>query len=503
MVNLDNLAFALAEHGLISARLQEAARTVDGLSFAYYGHYDHSTGNPHRQTNKKGHRGALCSDSAGRLAQLKGSYLSRLFGSPVRLMKSHPDTTRRTILFLITVVLFGAWGVILTRLNEDDILGKSINVQFFHAHVPTTTSGKEAEEGIKPFLAARSGTYVASFAQDDTLPFLERLSSIAAGRSSLFLVYHKVDSKVETPQRPAEAVPLQKLPLNYVEVVYFHPLARRWIFTACDPEVDLTSVEIISTACAGPSVQSIETDAQDLISLSSAAFQIVSDEHSDDDTVLPVSITSNECSPSDTTDTLRVANSNAARQKCSLSGGKCAAPDKVLGLGRQCLCPSGQYGIFCTEHVGTSCPTLEVLNMASDDTPGAAKFLEFEKHPFTLVKDERGVGNTPIWERRFKGNIDRIERRGGTHWTITRNLEQTDIYHTIAIAEASAPVAGAGTGPGYVSTNAGLSMKIQPPPAGLVFHEPKMGAWGTQLDYDRPFTSHKFHCKTASVSGQL
>ena len=150
-------------------------------------------------------------------------------------------------------------------------------------------------------------------------------------------------------------------------------------------------------------------------------------------------------------------------------------PRKDPGLGRRCLYPPRESGQSCAEPVGTACPTLEVRHTTTQENPRAAQSLEWEKLPFKLVKDKRGVGNSPIWERSFQGNVDRIERRGETHWAITRSLELMDMVHTLAMAKEPAPTV-ADTRLGGANAYAGLSMILQPLPAGLVFREPKMEA---------------------------
>ena len=104
------------------------------------------------------------------------------------------------------------------------------------------------------------------------------------------------------------------------------------------------------------------------------------------------------------------------------------------------------------------------------------------EYPFKLAEDKRDVRNLPVWEQSFQGNVDQIEWRGGTHWAIAHSLELMDMVHTVAMSKEPAPTI-ADTHLGGANTNNGLSMSLQPPTAGLVFHEPKMEAWGTQPDY--------------------
>eukprot|EP00571_Detonula_confervacea_P012768 CAMPEP_0172300086 /NCGR_PEP_ID=MMETSP1058-20130122/2260_1 /TAXON_ID=83371 /ORGANISM="Detonula confervacea, Strain CCMP 353" /LENGTH=1224 /DNA_ID=CAMNT_0013009771 /DNA_START=28 /DNA_END=3702 /DNA_ORIENTATION=+ len=499
VVNLDNLAFALAEHGLISDRLQDAARFVDGLGFCYYNVHN-GNNSDHRRTKKRS-RGGSCTSSAGRLAQLKGSYLSRLFQSPVQCMKNHPDGTRRSTLFIMTVTLFGCWGYILSGLNTNDFLCKSLDVEFFHAHV-LASSAAEEEDGIKPFLASRSGTYIAVFAGDDgngQLSFLDRLSNIfvTGGKSDLLLAYRKADPKVEVPVELSMA-PVSRIPQAYVPVVFYDPLVKRWIFASCDPDTDFLRDKV----CSGPQVHSIETDTMDLTMLSSAAFHIVDDNPTAASMALPATVTCNECGRQEEgAGGLRSVESSSAAVgglTCGLSGGECSPPQENLGFARQCLCPPGQYGLFCQDHYGTLCPILEILFKENlDEPPVAAHFLKWEERSFSLLQNQYGVGNTPIWERQYgsKGYTDRVEWRGGTHWTITRRQDTLKTSHTIAIAEGASAMGGGAMIPGGASSSNGVAFNVQPPPAGLMFHLPKSAAWGTQPDFFRPFASYKFHCK--------
>jgi len=132
VVNLDNLAFALAEHGLISDRLQVAAIFVGGLGYTYPCHRSNDNNRRTRNRSREG-----CSPS--QLAHIKGSFIVRLFSSPARYVKNHPDYTRRTTLFIMAATLYGCWFVILAGLNNGQFLCKSLNIDFFHAHISVNT----------------------------------------------------------------------------------------------------------------------------------------------------------------------------------------------------------------------------------------------------------------------------------------------------------------------------------------------------------------------------
>lgn len=383
-------------------------------------------------------------------------------------------------------------------LSNGHYLCKSLDVEFFHAHVPVSTAA-EAEDGIKPFLASRSGTYIATFIEDDDQPFLDRLSNIVTGKSNLFLAYRKVDPIVELPSEQS-LVPTMRLPLEDVEVLFYDPMMKRWIFTSCDPDTDLLRDRV----CAGPQVHSVETDALDLTTLSSAAFHIVDENENPDaaSMALPASITCNECGPQQ-----GAAGPGSVKQAvvtCGPSGGVCSPPEENLGFARQCLCPPGQYGLFCQDHYGTYCPTLEIVLVEGvDEPPGSVRFQTWEERDFTLLQGQRGVGNTPIWERHFgsKGYTDRVEWRGGTHWTITRSQDILKISHTIAMAEDTS--VGGGTIPVGETSGGAVSLNIHPRPAGLTFHAPKSAAWGPQPDFYRPFAAYQVRCKTAPLVTKL
>jgi len=522
VVNLDNLAFALAEHGLISDTLQDAARFVDGLGFAYHDGDNDGGGDraADRRAKKRSGRGSPCTDSAGRLARLKGSFVSRLLGSPARCARAHPDGIRRTTLLVMTLTLFGCWGWILLGL-EDGIEGvgadsprRSVRVEFYHAHVPANTA-QEAEGGIKPFLVSRSGTYIAAFVEyeeeeNDALPsFWNRVvdasTGKSAGKKNLFLAYRKADPKVEpsAPRTQAEAAmpSVARLPSNYDDVLFYDMNTRRWVFATCDPGTDLRGD---ARACAGPRVRSMETDSTDFTALSSSSFVVI-DENGDElsSAPLPATVTSTECRSmgGDSSDELDHG------MTCGISGGTCSEPRAEWGYARTCDCPPGQYGARCQDHYGTSCPILEVVLLEGVDEPaGSMHFQRWEQREFTLKEDQRGVGNTPVWERRYgsKGFTDRLDWRGGEYWTVTRHQDFLDKSHSLAVAkgDGSAMVdVGEGMLPGRAGGNVvnNAAFNVQPPPAGLVFHAPKAAAWGTQPDFYRPYASYQFRCKAASL----
>jgi len=212
VVNLDNLAFALAEHGLISDRLQAAAIFVGGLGYTYPCH--RNSDDDHR-TRKRSRGG--CSPS--QLAHMKGSFMGRLFSSPARYVKNHPDYPRRTTLFIMAATLYGCWFLILAGLNNGQFLCKSLNVDFFHAHISVNTR-EQMEQGIKPFLASRSGLYVWIPQEDD------KQSSFLASMKNLFtgnvqtLSYRKVDKRVESPEHSLSKHAHGRIPFDYVDIVY-------------------------------------------------------------------------------------------------------------------------------------------------------------------------------------------------------------------------------------------------------------------------------------------
>lgn len=499
VVNLDNLAFALAEHGLISDRLQDAAQFIDGLGFAYHDHQNlSSTG---RRRAMKGNRGGGASCSPGRVAQLKGSYISRLFGSPYRFAKKRPDGIRRTTLLIMTLTLFGCWGWILLGLNEVADLPNSIDVDFFHAHVEVA-SRADAEEGLKPFLASRDGNYVAAFVEEEPT-ILNQVINLFSSKNDPFLIYRKMDPKVETPQNAGTfGAPASLLPKDYVEVLFYDTVLQAWVFTSCAP--DANSLEDMTVACAGPQVRSTETEDKDLDALmsSSAMFHVFEDGKDETEAMmLPVTIKSNECGRP-----VATQEGVAAEMSCGVSGGFCSEPLEEYGLARQCICPTGQYGPYCADHYGASCAFIEILNVqAPDAPPGAVTLSRWEQTQFNLIEDERGVGNTPVWERKIesRGYVDRLEWRGGGYWAITREQVTLRTVHTIAIAEGTTTPASGMDGsanPGTVAGGTGLALDVQqPPPAGLMFHAPKSAAWGTEPDYYRPLSSYQFHCKAGGV----
>ena len=490
VVNLDNLAFALAEHGLISDRLQDAARFVSTLGFAYHDSLQDS--NHRRVVSKRSRQDGSC--NPGQLAALKGTFLTRLFKKPVRVMKMHPDGTRRTALFLMTATLFGCWGWILTSVNGTGThLCKSIDVEFTHAHA-TVTSREEEEDGIKPFLATRSGNYVAMFTEDVDASAWDRIKGVFTGKKNLLFAYRKIDPKVEPSSDTFSAPTAARLPTGYVEFVFFDPILKRWIFTTCDPDTDLFDDD--KRACAGPQVQSTETDMMDLTSLPPSSFH-VTDELSGS-MIMPATISCNECghrTREEATSGLRTIAS------CGVSGGQCSAPNADLGDSRQCVCPTGQYGLFCADQRAADCPEIEVITLENVNAPpGAVKLSVGDTRTFTLLDHRRGVANSPIYARRYAslGYTDRIEWRGGTHWAITREQTSLKISNTIAIAEAL-PASTDGTS----TAAADSGMAAQHAPAGLMFHAAKSAAWGVVPDFYRPLASYKFRCKAAPLTVQL
>ena len=504
VVNLDNLAFAIAEHGLISDRLQDAARFVSGLGFLYTDHHHNGTNNNNngnnRRTKKKRRGQGSC--SPGRFAHLKSSFIARMFScvcvSPLRYVKSHPDGTRRTTLFIMAATLYGCWAYILSGLSQGDYLCKSFDIDFFHAHAVTSTI-EEAESGIKPYLASRSGLYVAVPPQEKTDD--EQQSSVydsfvnlfSTSKSNPSISYRKADPKAH-PAAEITFQPAARLPTDYVEIVYYDTEVKRWIFTSCSPET-YNLRDVNDRVCKGPRILSSETNLVDFASLSSLEeFHVVSDEEGllDTSLSLPAIITCNECGRPE------ITSAGGGRVlTCGMSGGSCSPPQEEYGFRRQCTCPMGLYGPFCDEHYGTTCSTLEMIQSKE----GGLEPWEFEvfQRDFTLVQDQVGPGNTPIWQRHFadKGYTDSLEWRG-THWTITRHQDLVKISHTLAIADGASSM-DAVVSPGGANNGVASLLNAQPQPAGLLFHAPKSAAWGTQPDYERPFASYQFHCKAATV----
>ena len=88
----------------------------------------------------------------------------------------------------MTATLFGCWGWILSGLDDSDYLRRSIDVDFPHAHVAaiteTITETEEGTNGLGPFLASRSGSYVAAFVDDDVALIWDRAANLFTGRSN-------------------------------------------------------------------------------------------------------------------------------------------------------------------------------------------------------------------------------------------------------------------------------------------------------------------------------
>ena len=376
VVNLDNLAFALAEHGLISDRLQDAARFVSGLGFSYKCHHTLSNDVANRRTRKR--RKDSC--SVGHLAHVKGSFIARLFGRPATYIKNHPDGTRRTTLFIMAATLYGVWAVILAGLSGGQFLCKSLDVDFFHAHSPNMVAAAD-EGGLRSFLVSRSGLYVAISQEDDDQSLLTSMVNLVTG-NRVSLAYRKVDMAVESPaQMMFQANSL--IPNDYVDVIYYDQDLQRWIFTACDPKT--YTLPASERVCMGHQVHSFETDAVDLTALSSSPiFHIVDDKDLFDTSLaLPAIITCNECGRQDDGTSGAV---NGDVLTCGISGGECSDPQEEYGWRRQCVCPTGQYGPYCQEHYGASCTTLEIIPIEGvEEPPGAVKLAKWELRGFTLV----------------------------------------------------------------------------------------------------------------------
>ena len=267
-----------------------------------------------------------------------------------------------------------------------------------------------------------------------------------------------------------------------MDIVYYDTDRSVWVFTSCSPDTYLFE----ERNCVGPEVMSFETKSLDLMQLSSsAAFHVNGNKGNNrfnTTMALPAIISCNECG--------RQQDSSSIFSdivSCGISGGVCSEPQEEFGFGRQCICPQGQYGALCDEYYGTSCKFLEIIPLEDieEEPLGAQTFYDFS---YTLKEDERGFGNTPIWVNEVEGYIDRIERREGLHWTITRQVTNGTDFYTIALADAVSEMDGGAATSGLTSN---------PQPAGLTFYAPKTTAWGTQPDYSRPFSSYQVQCKSA------
>ena len=289
--------------------------------------------------------------------------------------------------------------------------------------------------------------------------------------------------------------------MDYVEIVYYDTEMKRWIFTSCSPET-YNLRDANDRVCKGPRILSSETNLVDFASLSTLEdFHVVSDEEGLFDTSLslPAIITCNECGRPEIT-------SAGGAPTCGMSGGECSPPQEEYGFRRQCTCPVGLYGPFCDEHYGTTCSTLEMIRLEGVELEPweVNDFNPRTDRDFTLVQDQIGPGNTPIWQHHYAdfGYTDSLEWHGtGTHWTITRHQDQdlVKITHTLAIADGTSVMDGGVSTTGGSKNGVASLLNAQPQPAGLLFHAPKSAAWGTQPDYERPLASFQFRCKAATV----
>ena len=406
VVQLDNLAFALAEHGLLGDSLQEAARFVSGLRFRYVD-YDARA----LKENRQG-----CTSNVGRLAVMRGNAIRFFIATPLKWSQQNPKKMRRCTLIIMTLSLWAAWFIVLSSLRTGDFLPKSIEVEFFHSDV--TDNGVGVDGGLKPFVASRSGTYVLLFV-DGGKSFEDTVLNMATGRSrSLVVAYRKVDPKAYPP---ALLNPMVVVPPDHQEILYYNPGTHTWVFATCDLEnIDLLNlINVVHSACTGPQVHSMETDILDITRLSTSAFRVMSTTPNSQEIELPVSISNNECGNQ------YASVRGSARADCGFGGGQCSDPQIDSGLRRTCICPEGVYGPFCTDFYAQSCP---VLNFRYDKTvtdvpPAAAQLDGLDALGFNLLPEEIGVNNSPIWERRFmKVFYDRVEKRGG-YWTLTRHHE--------------------------------------------------------------------------------
>jgi len=430
VVHMDNLAFALAEHGLLADSLQEAARFVGGLRFRYVD-YDAWA----LKENRQG-----CTSNAGRLAAMRGNAMKCLFATPLKWSQQNPKKVRKCTLIMMTLSLWAAWFLILSSLRTGDFLPKSIEVEFFHGCV---TASSSADGGLKPFIASRSGTYVSLFV-DDRQSFEDTMVNMATGRfRSLVVAYRKIDPKAYPPPLLNQAV---IVPADHQEILYYNPETHTWIFATCDLDrIELMNIiSDVHSACTGPAIHSIETDIMDITKLSTSTFRVVSTNAQEIE--LPANISNNECGNQ------YAGVRGSARADCGSGGGQCSDPQIDSGLRRTCICPQGVYGPFCTDFYAQLCPSLNFrFDETVTDVPLAAgrcgcgvrtakqftnshmtkpttstvQLDSWDARGFSLLREEVGVNNSPIWERRYmsKGFYDRIEQRSGAHWTLTRHHE--------------------------------------------------------------------------------
>lgn len=339
VVHMDNLSFALAEHGLIGTRLQKAALHLNTLGYRYPA--------PNPRTRKK-RRGGSCTSAknlerASRFSYFKKMFMYRLFRSPAKLIKNSPEATRKATLIVLLVTLITSWVFIIAQQSDKDYLCKNINVEFFHAHVPHS---QDSSDGLKPFLSSRSGTYVAMF--DHSRSIMEWISNIRSDEYKSVLGYRKANEKVEPPflSSASGMEPRLVAPEEYVDVVVYDPIIKRWVFATCDPNADLIRDRGIS--CVSPELHSAETDEADLVLLSSSAFHLYSNPPAASAMFLPASISCNECVTRSNKEDYE-ALGTVDPMTCVDSGGVCSDPQEELGWSRNCVCSDGQYGLHCNE----------------------------------------------------------------------------------------------------------------------------------------------------------
>lgn len=329
--SIDNLAFSLADHGMVNDKIQFAAKYVDGLGLEYLD-------NPLTSRRSRKRRNACASaasvDRAGRLSSIKSNLFFRLFKAPAKLLRSRPDATRRFTLMIMFLIMFSSWSIITFEQNSQfDYLCKSIHVEFYHDHL-TVMDGS-----IKPFLTSRSGTYTAMF--EHSKSYLEWISDMTSQEKKV-LAYKKADDYIQPPLIDTGNVK-QFAPPKFVNLAMYDPNFQKWIFVTCDSNSDWRLDRISN--CVGPEVHSVETPNMDITSLASSAFILADGKEEESSVVLPASISCNECSPQRPGDYQLVGSGNS--MVCELSGGRCSSPNPEFGWSRTCSCPSGQYGIFC------------------------------------------------------------------------------------------------------------------------------------------------------------
>ncbi|KAL7467285.1 hypothetical protein ACHAXS_007529, partial [Conticribra weissflogii] len=340
IVNIDTLAFALAEHGMVNDKIQFAAKYIDGLGLDYLD-------NPSTSLRSRRRRNACASsasvDRAGRLARIKSNFIFRLFKSPANVLRSRPDATRRFTLLTMFLIMFSSWSIITFEQNgQFDYLCKSIRIEFYHDRL------LDVDGGANPFLNSRSGTYTAIFEHKKS--YLEWLSDIATQQKRV-LAYKKANDHIQPPVFGTSIVEAFAPP-KFLDLVLYDPNLQKWILVTCDSTIDWRLNR--RSACVGPEVHSVETPNLDITALASSAFVLADGKEEETSVILQASISCNECSPRSPGDYQVVGPGNS--MVCEMSGGHCSSPNPVFGWSRTCSCPSGQYGMFCDKLLKVTTP---------------------------------------------------------------------------------------------------------------------------------------------------